>query len=94
MSTEVVERLRTILEENRDRMRLGGHPKDLPDQILALVKQFPTDQPVPDDLKELHAAASHYWSVFDQPDQEPDPIDFEMVCDELIDALYKFYELR
>ena len=94
MSTEVVERLRTILEENRGRMQSGGHPEDLPDQILALVHQCPTDQPIPDDLKKLYAAASHYWTVFDQGDREPDPIDFEMVCDELIDALYEFYELR
>jgi len=94
MSTEVVERLRTILEENRGRMEMGGHPKDLPDQILAVVRQFPTDQPMPDNLKKLYAAASRYWNVFDPSDREPDPIDFEMVCDELIDALYEFYELR
>lgn len=94
MSAEVVEQLRKILEENRGRMQSGDHPKDLPDEILALVHRFPPDQPVPDDLKKLHAAASHYWKVFDQGDREPDPIDFEMVCDELIDALYEFYELR
>lgn len=94
MSTEVVERLRTILEENRDHMQSGGHPKALPDQILALMRQVPADQPMPDDLKKLYAAASHYWHVFDKGDREPDPIDYEMVFDEFIDALYEFYELR
>ena len=49
------------------------------------------------DLERLYAAAVHYWDTFDQMpdgDQEPDPIDLEMVCEEVIDALYDFYEMR
>lgn len=52
---------------------------------------------MPKDLERLYAAAVHYWDTFEQMphgDQEPDPIDLEMVCDEVIDALYDFYEMR
>ncbi len=97
MTDEVAERLRKILEEYRSRMKSGGHPKELPDRILALVRDFPAEQPMPKDLEALYTAASHYWNTFDQMpegDREPDPLDLEMVCDEVIDALYSFYELR
>ena len=94
MTEEVAEKLRKILEEYRSRMTSGGHPKELPDRILALARELPAEQPMPKDLERLYAAAVHYWDTFDQMpdgDQEPDPIDLEMVCDEVIDALYDFY---
>ncbi len=97
MTEEVAEKLRKILEEYRSRMKSGGHPKELPDRILALTRELPAEQPMPKDLERLYAAAVHYWDTFDQMpdgDQEPDPIDLEMVCDEVIDALYDFYEMR
>ena len=75
----------------------GGHPKELPGRVLALVRHFPAGQPMPKDLKQLCAAALHYWSVFDrlpEGEREPDPLDLEMVCDEFIDALYDYYEVR
>ncbi len=95
MTEEVAEKLRKILEEYRSRMKSGGHPKELPDRTLAFARELPAEQPMPKDLERLYAAAVHYWDTFDQmPDgeQEPDPIDLEMVCDEVIDALYDFYE--
>ncbi len=97
MTDEVAERLRKILEEYRSHMKSNGHPKELPDRILALVRDFPTEQPMPKDLEGLYAAALHYWNTFDQMpegDREPDPLDLEMVCDEVIDELYKFYGVR
>ena len=97
MSGEVAEQLRAILEENRSGMTSGGHPKELPGRVLALVRHFPAGQPMPKDLKQLCAAELHYWSVFDrlpEGEREPDPLDLEMVCDEFIDALYDYYEVR
>jgi hypothetical protein len=97
MTENVAEELRAILEEYRGRMTSGGHPEELPERILALVHDAPAGQPMPRDLEQLYLAALHYWSIFDdQPggEQEPDPVDLEMACDEFIDALYHFYELR
>lgn len=97
MTEDVAEGLRRILNEYQGLMKSGGHPKELPDRILALVHDSPGEHAMPKDLEKIYAAASHYWIVFDQSPEcgrEPDPLDLEMVCDELIDALYKFYELR
>ena len=97
MTEKAAKELRAILEEHRGRMTSGGHPKELPDRVLALVHDFPTGQPMPKDLKQLYAAALRYWSIFDrlpEGQREPDPLDLEMVGDEFIDALYAFYELR
>ena len=97
MTEEVAERLKAILEEYHSRMKAGRHPKELPDRILALVRNSPADEPMPKDLEQVYAAALHYWNFLDdltEGDREPDPLDLEMVCDELIDALYDFYEVR
>ena len=97
MTDDLAEKLRSLLEEYRSRMKAGGHPKELPDRILALVRDVPAASPIPKDLETLHAAALHYWNVFEQlPEgqQDPDPLDLEMICDEIIDALYEYYDLR
>jgi hypothetical protein len=97
MTEDVAEKLRNILEEYRGRMKIGDHPKELPDRILALARDFPGDRKMPRDLEPLYAAAQHFWNTYEQlPEGEraPDPLDLEMVCDEVIDALYDFYELR
>lgn len=97
MTDDVAEKLRNVLEEYRGRMKSGGHPKELPDRILALVRSFPTGQEMPPDLEKLYAAALRYWNTLDRMPEgvgEPDPLDLEMVCDEVIDELYKFYEIR
>ena len=97
MTEEVAKELRAILEEYRSQVTSGGHPKELPERVLALVHDFPGGQPMPKDLEQLYVAALRYWNVFDhlpEGEREPDPLDLEMVCDELIDAFYGFYELR
>ena len=97
MTDELAERLRALLEEYRSRVTAGGHPKELPDRILALVRDVPAGQPPPKDLEGLHTAALHYWNTFDglpEGQQDPDPLDLEMVCDEVIDALYEYYGVR
>lgn len=97
MTEAVADKLRNILEEYRSRMKSGGHPKELPDLILALARDFPDERQMPEDLEPLYAAARHFWTTHEQMpegEQEPDPLDMEMVCDEVIDALYEFYGMR
>lgn len=89
MTEDVADKRRKIHEEYRRRMNSGGHPKESPDLILALVRDFPKD------LEPLYRATQHYWNIYDQmPEGDPDPLDLEMVCDEVIDALYEFYGMR
>lgn len=95
MKNEHTKTLQTLLESYRDRMKQGGHPKELPDRILALVRDTPAGGDAPDNLRRLSAAAAHYWCLYADlaaDDGEPDPLDLEMVNDELIDALYDYYE--
>lgn len=95
MKNERTETLRTLLDSYRTRMRKGGHPKALPDRILALVRDTPAGGDTPADLQRLVAAAEHYWSLYADrasDDEEPDPLDLEMVADELIDAVYDYYK--
>ena len=97
MAKNVANELREILEEYRGRMKTGGHPKELPDRILILARDFPDARQMPDDLEPLYTAARQFWNTYDQMpegEREPDPLDLEMVCDEVIDALYDFYGLR
>ena len=95
MSNERAETLRTLLDSYRARMAEGGHPKELPDRVLALVRDAPASGDAPAELRRLIAAAEHYWSLYADPasdNVEPDPLDLELVSDELIDALYDYYE--
>lgn len=95
MPSDCAERLTALLETYRGQMREGGHPPELPDRILALVRDTPPREgaPPPRDLERLIAAAGHYWRLHvDAGDDEPDPLDLEMINDELIDALYDYYE--
>ncbi len=97
MTGHVAEKLRNLLEDYRGRMKSGGHPKELPDKILALARDFPSERKMPEDLQPLYAAARHYWDTYGETqgsDRPPDPLDVELVCDEVIDALYEFYGLR
>lgn len=95
MGNDRAETLRTLLESYRARMQEGGHPKELPDRILALVRDTPAGGDASSDLRRLIAAAAHYWALYANlasDDEEPDPLDLEMVNDELIDALYDYYK--
>ena len=83
--------LRALLNSYRAQMRDGGHPAALPDRILALVRDTAAGDDTPADLQRLIAAAEHYWQLH-ADDNDPDPLDLEMVNDELIDALYDYYE--
>ena len=93
MAEQTAEKLREILEAYRSRMKSGGHPKELPEQILTLARDFPGERQMPENLEPLYAAAQRYWNAHDQMN-DPDPLDLEMVLDEVIDALYEFYGLR
>ena len=95
MPDNLSERLKTLLESYRPRMRDGGHPPELPDRILALVRDIPPGAAASAELKRLIDAAAQYWRLYDDNGADggaPDPVDLEMVNDALIDALYDYYE--
>lgn len=95
MTETLAARLRAILEEYRGRVTAGGHPEALPERVLTLVRGAPDEGALPEDLAPIHAAARNYWAMLDSlPEDSPDPLDQEMVLDELIDALYHFYGMR
>jgi len=92
MASSVTERLQALLEPYRQQMRAGGHPPELPDRVLALLRDdVPADREVPSKLRRLIDAAAHYWDLHAEVD-DPDPLDLEMINDELIDSLYDYYE--
>jgi len=92
MTSGLAERLQALLEPYRQQMRAGGHPPHLPDRVLALLRdEFAGECEMPEKLQRLIDAAKHYWDLHGDGG-DPDPLDLEMINDELIDALYDYYE--